>query len=234
MIPGPGARAHSMRCRWILLRSVAGTACASHPDAHNFFAALRRSTNHLFIKNGHYGATATVTHHDHRRSIGIDFSYGGCLYCIFRPWSNRTTGYLKVAAEWGAENVYDISQLPQENVIVEGRLFSAMPPIVRVDYGLHLDIRNTGRYDEQIIKVGYLLRGGLKGEFQSPDPQDIKNFPTEIIVRVPFDVPAGQSKRMFWVLNDEELQKSGEATRVWLETARETIRTKIHGGLPAP
>ena len=27
---------------------------------------------------------------------------------------------------------------------------------------------------------------------------------------------------MPWVLNDEELQKSGEATRVWLETARET------------
>ena len=176
MIPGPGARAHSMRCRWILLRSVAGTACASHPDAQNFFAALRQSTNHLFIKNGHYGATAPLLITIIGVASALISATGAVFSAYFARRSNRTTGYLKVAAEWGAENVYDISQLPQENVIVEGRLFSAMPPIVRVDYGLHLDIRNTGRYDEQIIKVGYLLRGGLKGEFQSPDPQTSRTF----------------------------------------------------------
>ena len=150
------------------------------------------------------------------------------LSAYFAHKSNRTTGYLKITAKHGEVDVYDIAQVPQENVIREGSLFSAKPPIVRRDHGLNLDIRNTGKYDDQIVKMGYRLRNKETGEFQSPDPQAIMNAPPQIRERLPLMVPAGQSTQFFWAFNKEgEHSKSQHMTHVWFETARETIRVKI-------
>ena len=92
------------------------------------------------------------------------------LSAYFAYESNRMTGHLHVTAKYGEVDVYDVSRVPREDVVQEGRLFSSKPPIVRRDHGLHLDFRNTGKYDEQIIKVGYKLRNKQTREFQSPDP----------------------------------------------------------------
>ena len=149
------------------------------------------------------------------------------LSAYFAHKSNRTTGYLKITANHGEVDVYDITQVPQKNVILEGRLFNAKPPIVRHDHGFKLDIRNTGKYDDQMVKIWYKLLNKGIGEFQSPDPQAIMNMPPQIQERLPFVVPAGQSIQMFWAFNKEEQSISEQIVHVWFETARETIRVKI-------
>ena len=151
------------------------------------------------------------------------------LSAYFAYESNRMTGHLQITAKHGEVDVYNISQVPREDVVLEGQLFTSKPPIARRDHGLHLDIRNTGRYDEQIVNVGYRLRNKETREFQSPDPQAIMNVPPQIRMRIPMIVPAGQSKQIFWVFNKEgESSDSEHMTHVWFETARQTIRVKIN------
>lgn len=150
------------------------------------------------------------------------------LSAYFAYESTRLTGYLNITAKHGAVDVYDISQVPREDVVMEGRLFTSKPPISRRDHGIHLDIRNTGRFDEQIIKMGYRLRNRERREFQSPDPQAIMNVPPQILARLPLMVPAGQSKQTFWAFNkDTESADAEKMTHVWFETARETVNVKI-------
>ena len=105
--------------------------------------------------------------------------------------ANRTTGFLEISARYGVKDVYDISQMPEENTIIPGKLFNAPPPIIRQDHGLHIDIRNTGRYQEQVVKIGFTLENHERIEFQSPDPQGIRRMPPEIKHRLPFTVSVG-------------------------------------------
>ena len=160
--------------------------------------------------------------------IAIFSTVMAALSAYFAYESTRLTGYLNITAKHGVVDVYDISQVPREDVVMEGRLFASKPPIARRDHGLHLDIRNTGRFDEQIIKMGYRLRNRERREFQSPDPQAIMNVPPQILARLPLMVPAGQSKQIFWAFNKEtESADAEKMTHVWFETARETINVKI-------
>ncbi|MDE2787971.1 MAG: hypothetical protein OXL37_15090 [Chloroflexota bacterium] len=150
------------------------------------------------------------------------------LSAYFAYESNRLTGHLQITAKHGEVDIYDVAQVPQEDVVLEGRLFKSKPPIVRRDQGFYLDIRNTGRHDEQIIKIGYRLRNNETREFQSPDPQAIMRVPPQIRHRLPLVVPAGQSRQLFWSFNKEaESLDAQQMSHVWFETARETIRVKV-------
>ena len=143
--------------------------------------------------------------------------------------SNRTKPNLNITARFHVEDIYDIGQVPEENTIKtdKGTLFTVKPPIVRQDHGLHFDIRNTGKDEEQIIAVGYRLRNGEKGEFQSPDPRAVMNLPPEIKLRLPFTVQAGLTRQLFWAFTKPEQEKSEKITHVWFESARGTVRVKI-------
>ena len=141
--------------------------------------------------------------------------------------ANRTTGFLEISARYGVKDVYDISQMPEENTIIPGKLFNAPPPIIRQDHGLHIDIRNTGRYQEQVVKIGFTLENHERIEFQSPDPQGIRRMPPEIKHRLPFTVQSGESRQFFWAFNIPEYEQYERMTEVWFETARETVSIKI-------
>ena len=141
--------------------------------------------------------------------------------------ANRTTGFLEISARYGVNDVYDISQVPKENTVIPGQLFNARPPIIRQDHGLHMDIRNTGRYQEQVVKIGFTLENHERIEFQSPDPQGIMSIPPEIKHRLPFMVQPGESRLFFWAFSIPEYEQYERMTEVWFETARETVSVKI-------
>ena len=154
--------------------------------------------------------------------------------------SNRMTGYLKVTAVYDTEDRYNTRNLGQ-----------SPPTFIRTDPGLRLEVKNTGRFDEQIIGIGYGLHQ-REGELGAPDPRFIKDLqvlsPDELReagvypknsdevdmmlprnwFRLPVNIPAGESKSMFWGLNDEEDQIiREEASYLWFDTVRETIRVSI-------
>ena len=154
--------------------------------------------------------------------------------------SNRMTGYLKITAVHDTEDRYGTRGLGQ------------LPPVfLRTDPGVRLDIRNTGRFNEQIIGIGY-GRHQKEGDLESLDPQIAKDLqmrpPDELqefgfypknsdefyVVppaswhRLPINIPAGESESVFWGLSDPEDQMiREEASYLWLDTARETIRVPI-------
>ena len=145
----------------------------------------------------------------------------------FAREANRTTGFLDISATYGVVDVYDPGQVPEENTLIPGELFNVKPPIIRQDHGLNLDIRNTGRYQEQIIKIGFTLGTKEQVEFQSPDPRGVMSMPLTINHRLPFTVQPGEARRFFWVFNGEEYKHYEGMTEVWFETARETVSVKI-------
>ena len=154
--------------------------------------------------------------------------------------SNRMTGYLKITAEYDTQDRYDVRGLGQ----------SAPAPLM-TDPGLRLELRNIGRFNEQVTGIGY-GRHQRERYLESLDPMVAKDlrmwspdklrefgfFPKnsdEFYVvpqpswhRLPINVPAGESKSMFWGLGDPEDQAiREEADYLWFETARETIRVPI-------
>ena len=154
--------------------------------------------------------------------------------------SNRMTGYLKIVASHETEDRYDVGGLGQ-----------SAPTFLRIDPGLRLEVRNTGRFNEQIIRIGY-GRDQKEGYLESLDPRVAKDLRTwspeelrqfgffaknsdEFYVvpppnwhRLPINVPAGESKSMFWGLSDPEDRVIREkADYLWFETARETVRVAI-------
>ena len=156
--------------------------------------------------------------------------------------SNRTTGYLKFTVEYDTEDRYDVRRMGQ-----------SPPTFLRTDPGLRLEVRNTGRFNEQIIGIGY-GRYQREGYLESLDPlvakdlrmwspdelRDLGLYPKnsdEFYVvpqpswyRLPINVPAGESKSMFWGLSDTEHRVIlEEAIYLWFETARETLRVPIEG-----
>ena len=156
--------------------------------------------------------------------------------------SNRTTGYLKITADYDTEDRYDVRGLGQS------------PPVfLRTDPGLRLQVRNTGKLNEQIIGIGY-GRQQREGDLQSLDPRVAKDHqvlspeehralglfpknsdeyyvvPQRSWLRLPVNIPAGKSASMFWALSDpEDRVIREEADYLWFETARETIRVSIGG-----
>ena len=154
--------------------------------------------------------------------------------------SNRMTGYLQIAAAYDTEDRYDVRGLGQ-----------SAPAFLRTDPGLRLEVRNTGRFNEQVTGIGYGRRqreGYLESldplvakdlRMWSPDelrefgffPKDSDEFyvvPQANWHRLPINVPAGESKSMFWGLSDPEDQViREEADYLWFETARETVRVPI-------
>ena len=82
---------------------------------------------------------------------------GAATSAYFARQANRTTGFLDISVREGVDDIYEISQVPEENTIIPGVLFNAPPPIIRQHHGLHVDIRNTGRHQEQVIKIGLIL-----------------------------------------------------------------------------
>ena len=154
--------------------------------------------------------------------------------------SNRMTGYLKIAATYDTEDRYDVRGLGQ-----------SAPVFLRTDPGIRLEVRNTGRFNEQVTGIGY-GRHQREGYLESLDPlvakdlrmwspdelKEIGFFPKnsdEFYVvpqsswhRLPINVPAGESKSMFWGLSNPEDQViREEADYLWFETARETTRVPI-------
>ena len=154
--------------------------------------------------------------------------------------SNRMTGYLMITAEYDTEDRYDVRGLGQ-----------SAPAFLRTDPGLRLEVRNTGRFNEQVTGIGY-GRHHREGYLESLDPLVAKDlrmwspdklrefgfFPKDsdefYVVphptgyRLPINVPAGESKLLFWGLSDPEDQViREESDYLWFETARETIRVPI-------
>lgn len=154
-----------------------------------------------------------------------------CISAVFSVYfareANRTTGFLEISATYGVVDVYDPSQVPEENVVIPGELFNVKPPIIRQNHGLHMDIRNTGRYQEQILRIGFTLNTNEQFEFQSVDPHGLMSIPIEIKQRLPFTVQPGEANRFFWVFNGDEYEQFERMTDVWFETARETVSVKI-------
>ncbi len=151
--------------------------------------------------------------------------------------SNRMTGYLKINAVYDTEDRYDVRTLGQ-----------SAPTFLRTDPGLRLEIRNTGRFNEQIIRIGY-GRQHREGYLESLDPRVAKDFqmwssdelrefgffpkdsdeffvvPQPDWYRLPINIPAGESASPFWGLSDPEDQMIREAaTHLWLDTAREKTK----------
>ena len=154
--------------------------------------------------------------------------------------SNRMTGYLEITAVYDTEDRYDVRRLGQ-----------SPPAFLRTDPGLRLEIRNTGRFNEQIIGIGY-GRHQREGDLQPLDPLVAKDFqmwsqdqlrefgfypknsdefyvvPQASWYRLPINIPAGESEAVFWGLSDPEDEMiREEANYLWFETARETIRVPI-------
>ena len=154
--------------------------------------------------------------------------------------SNRMTGYLKITAAYDTEDRYDVRTLGH-----------SAPTFLRTDPGLRLEVRNTGRFNEQIIGIGY-GRHQREGDLQPLDPLVAKDFqmwsPDELRAfgffpknsdefyvvpqpswfRLPINIPAGESEAVFWGLSDPEDQMiRKEADYLWFDTARETIRVPI-------
>ena len=153
---------------------------------------------------------------------------------------NRMTGYLEITAVYDTEDRYDVRRLGQ-----------SPPAFLRTDRGLRLEIRNTGRFNEQIIGIGY-GRHQREGDLESLDPLVAKDFqiwsPDELRAfgffpknsdefyvvpqpswyRLPINIPAGESESVFWGLSDPEDEMiRAEADYLWFDTAREAIRGPI-------
>ena len=130
--------------------------------------------------------------------------------------SNRMTGYLKITAVYDTVDRYDVREMGQS------------PPVfLRTDPGIRLEIRNTGRFNEQIIGIGF-GRHQREGALQSLDPRVAKDLkmlsPDELRAlgffpknsdevdlvprpswfRLPINIPAGESSSAFWGLSDPE------------------------------
>ena len=78
--------------------------------------------------------------------------------------SNRMTGYLRIAATYDTEDRYDVRGLGQ-----------SAPVFLRTDTGLRLEVRNTGRFNEQVTGIGY-GRHQKEGYLESLDPLVAKDL----------------------------------------------------------